>query len=650
MHSVHAKEEMMKTGKALALVITCGALIAFVTLHPAKAHGQQSYTQQIVNGGTSTFQGSATGSDGLQSPEVDPAVDLSDDGSGSTLSGTGTLVSNRTIGQGAGQGPNVKSGKKAKSNPILNLSFDGLNHRNQRLANNGNQFSLEPPDQGLCAGNGFVMEAVNDVVRIFDTAGNPLTGVVDLNTFYGYPAAIVRPSTFGPELTDPSCYYDPDTQRWFLVVLTLDRVGTSSRLAGTNHLDIAVSTTSSPLGSFNIYKLFVQDDGTQGTPNHHCAGGPCLGDFPHIGADANGFYITTNEFPFFANGFHASQIYALSKQALASGAASVTVTQFDTFGLAPDGNPGFTVWPATTPASAYETGAGGAEYFLSSVAIFSITSTDNRLIIWALSNTQSLNSSAALTLSDSFINVQTYGRPPKADQKAGDFPLGQCLNDPVCTTTLGGPDPFVETESNHVDTSDSRIQSVVFGNGKLWAVLDTAATMTTGSGTQTKSGIAYFIITPSLTPLSGSVVKQGVLALADNNLSYGAAGITSAGRGVIAFTLLGAGGSTNSGNFPTAAYASLDAIVGAGSIQTAAAGLGPEDGFTAYKFFVGPSGRNRWGDYGAAVADGNSVWIASEYIGQTCTLAQYEASPFGSCSGTRTSLGNWDTRISKLTP
>src|SRR5207253_5068486 len=114
---------------------------------------------------------------------------------------------------------------------------------------------------------------------------------------------------------------------------------------------------------------------------------------------------------------------------------------------------------------------------------------------------------------------------PKADQKAGDFPFGQCLNDTTCSAFLiGGPDPFApETESNHVDTSDSRIQSVVFGNGKLWAVLDTAATMTTSAGTQTKAGIAYFIITPSLTPsLGGSVVKQGVLALADNNLSYGA--------------------------------------------------------------------------------------------------------------------------------
>src|SRR5260370_41511967 len=151
-----------------------------------------------------------------------------------------------------------------------------------------------------------------------------------------------RTGTVGRFVTDPGCYFDPDTQRWFVVVLTLDRVGTTSSFAGTNHLDIAVSTTSSPLGSFNIYKLYVQDDGTQGTPNHGCSGGPCLGDFPHIGADANGFYITTNEFNFFANGFHASQIYAFSKQGLASGAGSGSVTQFDTAGRAPDGNPDLT--------------------------------------------------------------------------------------------------------------------------------------------------------------------------------------------------------------------------------------------------------------------------------------------------------------------
>jgi hypothetical protein len=112
----------------------------------------------------------------------------------------------------------------------------------------------------------------------------------------------------------------------------------------------------------------------------------------------------------------------------------------------------------------------------------------------------------------------------------------------------------------------------------------------------------------------------------------------------MAFTLVG------DDSYPSAGYAAIDANVGVGDIHVAAAGLGPSDGFTSYKFYVGDPPRTRWGDYGAAAAVGNSIWIASEYIGQTCTLTQYETAPFGSCGGTRATLGNWDTRISKLTP
>ena len=72
--------------------------------------------------------------------------------------------------------------------------------------------------------------------------------------------------------------------------------------------------------------------------------------------------------------------------------------------------------------------------------------------------------------------------------------------------------------------------------------------------------------------------------------------------------------------YPSAGYARIDAAGNVGPIHIAAAGLGPDDGFTSYKAFVGDPPRTRWGDYGAAVTDGNSLWIASEYIGQTCTL------------------------------
>jgi hypothetical protein len=651
----------MRLYKVLLLVVSVGVVIGLVAFRSVNAQStQQPYVLQITSDGTSSFAESVVGVDGVADPELDAGVDFADDGGGDTASATGGAVINRTVGQGTGQGPSVNGGKKPKSNPVFNQSFDGLNFRQQRLANNGNQFSVEPPDQGLCVGNGFVVEAVNDVLRVFDTAGNPVLGVVDLNTFFGYAPAIVRPRTFGPSITDPSCYFDPDTQRWFVVVLTLDRVGTTSALAGTNHLDIAVSNTPSPLGTFTIFHLPVQNDGTQGTPNHGCAGGPCLGDFPHIGADANGIYLTTNEFNLFAPGFRGSEIYAIPKQTLASGAASVPVFLFDTAGFPLDGNPGFTVWPATTPAMGYEGNAVGTEYFLSSVAVFNASQTDNRLRMWALSNTQSLsNASPSLALNSSFISVNTYGRPPRADQQAGDIPLGSCINDTsTVITSLGGftgcwqalfaKEPaHAEVESNHVDSGDSRMMQVVFANGKLWGALDTAVS----GGGAAKAGIAFYIIHPSVTSasVSGSVVQQGTLALADNNLTYPAVGVTAAGRGVIAFTVIGAGGATNPGNFPSAGFAALDALVGAGPLQIAAAGLGPDDGFTSYKAFVG-RGRNRWGDYGAAVADGNTIWMASEYIGQTCTFSQYISAPFGSCGGTRASLGNWGTRITQVTP
>jgi hypothetical protein len=494
--------------------------------------------------------------------------------------------------------------------------------------------------------------------------------VVDLNTFYGYADAINRTTgAFGPEITDPSCFFDLATQRWFVTVLTLDRVGTSVSLSGTNHLDIAVSTTASPLDPFIIYHLPVQDDGTGGTPNHHCVGGPCFGDYPHIGADANGFYITTNEFNFFAPGFRASQIYVLSKQALTAGTATSAIN-FDTANFTVDGNPGFTVWPATSPGSSYSADAGGTEYLLSGVANFSATHSDSRLRIWAISNTQSLNtSSPAPVLNTAVVSVGQYSVPPKAGQRMGDIPLGDCINDTSTTITSLGPSfvgcwkalfgaepAHTEVESQHVDSNDARMQQVVFANGKLWAALDTGVTMTSGTGSQTKAGIAYFILKPTsaTSSVSATVALQGVFGLLNNDLTYPAVGITASGRGVIAFTLLGAGdGGSDPGNFPSAAYVPLDAQVGAGAISVIAAGAGPDDGFTAYKAEVGNS-RNRWGDYGATFNVGNSIWIASEYIGQTCTFAAYIAAPFGACpvgaTGTRTTLANWDTRITELTP
>lgn len=101
--------------------------------------------------------------------------------------------------------------------------------------------------------------------------------------------------------------------------------------------------------------------------------------------------------------------------------------------------------------------------------------------------------------------------------------------------------------------------------------------------------------------------------------------------------------------YPSAGYATVS-NAGVGDIHLAAAGVGPDDGFTDYRLFASPpnfTARPRWGDYGAAAPVGNTVWIASEYVAQSCDFATWQRTVFR-CGNTRTALANWATRISQV--
>jgi hypothetical protein len=186
----------------------------------------------------------------------------------------------------------------------------------------------------------------------------------------------------------------------------------------------------------------------------------------------------------------------------------------------------------------------------------------------------------------------------------------------------------------------------------VWGALDTAVSFDT-TPANNKAGIAWYIVKPDVSTgsLAAKVALQGTYGVAGTNLTYPAIGVTASGRGVVAMTLMSA---TDN---PSAAYAAIDASVGVGDVHVAAAGAAPDDGFTSYKSQVGDPPRTRWGDYGAAAVDGNSIWIASEYIAHACSYANWGgggfqggSGPIGQCGGTRGALGNWSTRISQITP
>jgi hypothetical protein len=188
----------------------------------------------------------------------------------------------------------------------------------------------------------------------------------------------------------------------------------------------------------------------------------------------------------------------------------------------------------------------------------------------------------------------------------------------------------------------------------VWGALDTALNP---NGTAQRAGIAYYVINPS----SNKVVVQGYLGAEGHDFTYPAIGVTTRGRGVLGFT------ATGDALNPSAAYAPIDAHVGAGpwSVVPGGTGAAPDDGFTGYKAQVGNPPSPRWGDYGAAAVDGRSVWIANQYIAQPCDYTAW-GGPFfvggsgdnllGTCGGAdhgpgaRAALGNWSTRVSRLTP
>ena len=675
----------------LALAVTLSAVVAVWIAAPAGARSASG--AQIPLAGTGSPQtGDFTPSGGWDVTQAEFSGQLDEaDGPGPY---TGTIV-NRSLSQGSGNGASVNSGQKAKSNPQFDFGFEGLNLYQQRYARGGNQFTVEPPDQGMCAGNGYVLEAVNDVLNVYDsttgasalpdnTPTNIVSGfprnvnhAVDLNSFYGYAPAINRTTGVRAQfVTDPSCYYDAATQRWFVVVLTLETRPNGS-FTLVNHLDIAVSKTSNPTGLWNIYRIDVTNDGTNtGGVNP----GPYLGDYPHIGADANGFYVTTNAYPWCCNGFSGAQVYAFSKAQLAAGAPSVNMVHIDTSGMvnvpsdAGSTQPGFTLWPAQSPGS----GGGDREFFLSSNAADEATHpvtgtggsyTSKQIIVWTLKNTASLDSvSPALSLSNKVLDVNQYAIPPK-QQQPGSGTLattatsqGFCINDTTTSTIAGvgcwrlvfGGQPAHNEVISTPDSNDTRMQQVTYANGKLWGALDTA--LNPDGGAQ-RAGIAWYAINPA----SNKVALQGYLGATGYDFTYPAIGVTPSGRGVMAFTATG--DTTN----PSAAYAALDSIVGVSTwnVVPGGAGAAQDDGFTSYKSQVGNPPRTRWGDYGAAAVDGNSVWIASEYIGHACTYTNWGGRFFGAATGdnklgtcaaspgaagTRAALGNWSTFISKFTP
>ena len=564
---------------------------------------------------------------------------------------------------------------------------------------------IEPPDQGLCAGNGFVTE-INNIgeILVFNTALKRKSAPISLDTVMGLGK---RHWSSGG---DTSCIYDSaNGGHWFFTQFVSASPESKGgpfagcflgTVANSCYEGIAVSKGSSPFGPYNVY--FLNANYNPAEPGYPFL----LNDFAKISVTRDAFLLFYDEFPLNTPGigggfFNGAQEFAFDKNALERGLPvklkngapnpSFTVAR-ENMGLipTPDGTcardkilheGGITCWVAVIPAQPvagqFDNSHGGTGFMLGSLDFYGFagslpTSGDNRIAAWAWTGLSALNSDNCTSCGairfggqlfsgvDHYFDPEflTNGFPASLGaQKAGPIPLGN-----RCSTLPGttGPCP----EGGIASNGDFMTQAAQ-AQGQLWGGTATQIAQTyRNGGSEIHQGAVYWVIGTNSFDQTGrfTLTNQGYVTAQHEDLEFpsiAAEGVGGNGKAIMDFTLNGDGGPTGAdhgGFYPSSAFGRLTSSSGgllSSTINIANLGKSPQDGFSEYQGYPGPTSP-RWGDYSWAVylpGSGDRIYFANEYIQhRTCTGKAFHPLGIGICGGTRDGQANWGTSVNYVVP
>jgi hypothetical protein len=447
-------------------------------------------------------------------------------------------------------------------------NFDGVNAIQNSAATKG--YDLEPPDEAMAAGNGYVLNFVNLTGAIYKSNGQIAAGPFPLGVLGA------NGGFFNTNLTnivsDPRAFYDAASHTWFALVWEDDF--TSSGTPGPAYVDLAVNSGNPVTGTWKQYKIDVTDA--------NAAGCPCLPDYTILGVDQYNVYLLPNEFQNFGSGFNGSQIYAIAKSDLIGGNPAPNVVHFG--GLSVAGVIAYHLQPANEYTHA------SAEYFMN--ALDPNNTYDNRLGVWALTNRDHIAQGVIPNLSSTVIGSEAYAMPVNAQTPAG-------FNN------------FTNSPTTGVVTADfDAMQEVQYVDGYLYGALDTSVNVAGDSAA--RDGVAWFKVAPSVSggviSSSTHVAQQGYISSRGLYLLYPHIEHSFNGNSAIVFSIGGPG------TYLSAAYAVQESgWKNFGGIKVAGYGATSDNGFTGTASF---GGVGRWGDYSAGQLDpsGNGIWFATQYI------------------------------------
>jgi len=422
-----------------------------------------------------------------------------------------------------------------------------------------------PPDTHGAVGPGHLMVTLNTQVRVQSRTGvNLLTQGLD-NFWLGVNG--------GGGTFDPRVVYDHIANRW--VTVACDDQTDGAVLVG-------VSRSADPLGTWDKFRI--------------PAGAGNWADYPTLGYNGKWVVVQVNIFTNTTNTFVESRVYAFDRAALYGGPPA-------TFAYATRTPPG--AGGTHVPAITYDSLLPDL-YLLQSYS-----SAGGQLALYKL--TGSVSSPTI-----QFVGYPTAPTPWSLGANGGvDFaPQAQGLPGCQYCEPVGSCTPPVRK----IQTNDSRMQSVVYRNGHIWAA---HTVFFPSGGNPTRSSIQWWQVTP------GAVIAQR--GLVDDSTNQRFFAFPSLAVNKNDDVLLGYSrfqGDQHAG----ASYSFRTAIDTPNAMQSESP---LKDGSVCYyKDFFG--GRNRWGDYSATVVDPTDdikMWTIQEYAASSASVGQYDDDLWGTWWG-----------------
>lgn len=401
-----------------------------------------------------------------------------------------------------------------------------------------------PPDTNGAIGPSHFVELINGRYSVYNRATGAKVQTSTLDQFW-LNAGISSGEATGS--FDPRIIFDGYSSRWIAVAV-------ANAGSAASNVQLAISNSSDPTTGWDGFSIDAD-----ATDNYWA-------DFPTLGLDANGVYVSANMFPIAGGTFNTVTILSFPKYALLQ--SPPTIINHTKFALESTTDRGISVQPAVA--------------LWNSADPAPLLAADNASSADRLNRTNITNgSSSSPTLSTSIdIIVDPYTNPPTADQPG--------------------------TAAN-LHTGDRRLSATVYQmGGILWAVHSV--------NVDNRSAIRWYRIDKA----TNTVLQSGTIADANLSFYFPSIAANTSGEVVIGFS------GSSSTQFPSA-YAIAGTT--SGGVTTFGSPMLLKAGVSDYQI-TDPLGRNRWGDYSATTVDPNDsrrFWTIQEYVSATDMWSTYIA-------------------------